>query len=272
MPYKEYDPNKHWYYEYFVGKNYGLGRGLTGQIGNNEYWQKKQQQQQERQWTFSPSLPSGERSWSRLFAILGFFVGINVTHSRVAPDSFVLLVVGAISAYIAGRYYKQILTLGVIVAIGWAISQNSATGEKPQPWQFVRDDSKPPSRPDPCRINGRDIECTTSLLSSDFPGDILRKAEQGYTVALGFRPETVKPYRSREQQLPACDVALAVKETLAGDVDLELLRRGKDKETINWRQHKEDKRALILHDPAETTIRLRSHNGQPATLNVWCRG
>ena len=72
MANKEYDPNKHWYYEYSIGSLYGQGQGLYGQIGNDEYRQKKQQERQARQWNLPDVPPSGERSWSKAFALLGF--------------------------------------------------------------------------------------------------------------------------------------------------------------------------------------------------------
>ena len=44
MPYEEYDPEKNWIYENYVGRETGMGRGMAGAIGNAEYQQKLQEE------------------------------------------------------------------------------------------------------------------------------------------------------------------------------------------------------------------------------------
>jgi hypothetical protein len=43
VPYEEYDPNKNWVAENFIGRETGLGRGAAGWVGNQEYHRRQAQ-------------------------------------------------------------------------------------------------------------------------------------------------------------------------------------------------------------------------------------
>jgi hypothetical protein len=65
-----------------------------------------------------------EKTWSSLFAIIGFLFGAGAMYAQPEPSVIASLVVGLITGYISGRLYKLILASGIILLIWWVISQN----------------------------------------------------------------------------------------------------------------------------------------------------
>ncbi len=63
--------------------------------------------------------PSGqEQDWSTVAAVLGFVGGGGYMLSRPEPSLIAALVVGVLVAGITGRFYRVLLAIGVLLALG----------------------------------------------------------------------------------------------------------------------------------------------------------
>jgi hypothetical protein len=131
-----------WLADYTFGQMTGKGWGFYGEMGNQLYQQKqelkRQQEERERQKARyrQETTPKKEiaqkrldparkeKTWSSLFAIIGFLFGAGAMYAQPEPSVIASLVVGLITGYISGRLYKLILASGIILLIWWVISQN----------------------------------------------------------------------------------------------------------------------------------------------------
>jgi len=132
-----YDPNadENWLKEYSVGQTTGGGWGLYGEIGNQEYRAKQEQQRKEKERRkrraeekqprpvpepptepVSPvrSAPQ-EKTWSTVFALLGFLAGAIALYDPADPSWGPSLFAGLVSGYITGRFYKALLLIGAVL-------------------------------------------------------------------------------------------------------------------------------------------------------------
>jgi hypothetical protein len=135
--------DENWFADYTFGQMTGKGWGLYGEMGNQLYQQqqeqKRQQQERERQRSLyqQETAPKNqtrpkriyptrkEKTWSSLFAIVGFLVGAGAMYAQPEPSMIASLGVGLIAGYLSGRFYKLILASGIILLIWWVISQNA---------------------------------------------------------------------------------------------------------------------------------------------------
>lgn len=128
-----------WFADYTFGEMTGQGWGFYGEMGNLAYqqkqYEKRQEEERERRYqletrpkkrTRQERIYSGhkQKPWSTLFAIIGFFIGAGIMYSQPTPSLVVSLLVGLITGYISGRFYKLILVSGIILVVWWVISQN----------------------------------------------------------------------------------------------------------------------------------------------------
>ncbi len=61
--------------------------------------------------------------WSWVFAILGFVAGALIAQARFGVEGEGVLLIGGISALVAGTLYKQIIAIGVLLLILYVFSQ-----------------------------------------------------------------------------------------------------------------------------------------------------
>jgi hypothetical protein len=72
-----------------------------------------------------PIQPVGKKKeWSNLFAILGFLGAAGAIYAETQPALGGALVGGVIAAYVAGRFYKLLLVIG----LGWFVWQMLSNG------------------------------------------------------------------------------------------------------------------------------------------------
>ena len=131
-----YDPNsdENWLKEYLVGQTTGGGWGTYGEIGNQAYHAQRrleveQQKQQRKTRPVSPPVhtspvadpliraqpASSQKSWSTVFALLGFLAGAFALYDPVDSSWGAPVSAGLITGYLAGRFYKALLLTGAVL-------------------------------------------------------------------------------------------------------------------------------------------------------------
>jgi hypothetical protein len=149
-----YDPDRNWLKEYCIGQMTGVGRGIYGEIGNQQYRDEQHRKRQNNRWSkppasgvpavpatrarrvraqpairkteaasprAGPEVAEDEKPWSDGFALIGFFFGGGIVYAQPDPSLSVAFLVGLIGMYVAGRFYQLLLLAGVVGLILWGL-------------------------------------------------------------------------------------------------------------------------------------------------------
>lgn len=143
--------DENWFADYQIGRMTGQGWGFYGEMGNLQHRQEQQDKQQaeatrQRQeekrrqkeaerWQIearrnktpqvSPQAPTTyqgkTKPWSNLMATLGFLGGAGVMYAQPEPSMAAAIIVGLISAFIFGRFYKVFFAAAFILIVLWLL-------------------------------------------------------------------------------------------------------------------------------------------------------
>lgn len=138
--------NDDWTDDYYFGKETGAGTGFAGHAGNMAYLEEQRQKQAQANaawWrqiherensrrqnetsqisdSTPPTYPRSVKSnpWSNVMATFGFLGGAGVMYAQPEPSLAAAIIVGLISAFIFGRFYRFIFATAFILIVLWLL-------------------------------------------------------------------------------------------------------------------------------------------------------
>lgn len=130
-----------WFVDFTVGQMTGQGSGVYGEMGNQlhreekkrnearqkadfEYWQNAETPQVSTPDYNSVPVHNGNtvsKPWSNVLATFGFLGGAGAMYAQPEPSLAAAIIVGLITAFIFGRFYKFIFVSAVVLFILWLL-------------------------------------------------------------------------------------------------------------------------------------------------------